>query len=93
MKDISEYFHISLPAATAMVNRIFRLGLIKRITDTKDRRVIKISLTLKGKKILNIVIKTKRKSIEDIFSQLSVKERGNYLKILHKIKDILYEKV
>lgn len=91
MKDIAKELNISLPAATGMVDRLHRMGMVKRIFDERDRRVIRIILTPKGSKVLEDVRKNRRKVIEEVFSNLTYIERENYLNILKKIKEILYE--
>jgi DNA-binding MarR family transcriptional regulator len=92
MKEIAKELNVSLPAATGMIDRLYHLSLVKREFEPKDRRVIKIVLTAKGKKVLADVREKRRKAIEEVFSNLSEKERQSYLRILRKVKDILYEK-
>jgi DNA-binding MarR family transcriptional regulator len=92
MKQIAEELNVTLPAATGMIDRLHRLGLVKREFDPQDRRVIKITLTSKGKKVLNDVREKRQKAFEEVFSNLSQQERQTYLRILKKIKTILYEK-
>lgn len=86
MKDIAKYMNISLPAATGLINKLYSLGIVKRVYDKKDRRVIYISLTPKGKNIVKQAGEQKKKLIENLFSKLTNKERLTYLKILQKLK-------
>jgi DNA-binding MarR family transcriptional regulator len=90
MKDIAEELNISLPAATGLVNRLVILKLVKRVYDAKDRRVIYITLTSKGKEMIAEIRAKRIKAIEQIFGQLTDKERSDYLKILRKLMKILY---
>lgn len=91
MKEIAKELNVSLPAATGMIDRLYRLGLVKREFEPRDRRVVKIVLTAGGRRVLNDIRRKRRKAIEEVFSNLSQKERQVYLKILKKIRDILYE--
>jgi len=52
MKDIAKGLSITLPAATGMIERLYKMGMVKRLADENDRRVINILLTKKGKDIL-----------------------------------------
>jgi len=89
MKEVAESLDITLPGATGIVQRLFKMGMVKRVYDEADRRIIKIVLTSKGKNIVEEV-KTKRKElIESIFGELTEEERQNYLHILRKLKDII----
>ena len=92
MKEIARELNVTLPAATGMIERLYKLGLVKREYEPRDRRVIEIILTPKGKKVLNDVRRKRRKAIEEVFSNLSERERRAYLNILRKVKSILYEK-
>lgn len=89
MKEIASGLHISLPAATGLVDRLYIMGLIKRAYDDSDRRIIKIVLTEKGKGIVNQVKEQRKSAVIDVFSQLSESERSQYLKILRKIVMVL----
>jgi DNA-binding MarR family transcriptional regulator len=90
MKELAKELNITLPAATKIVNKLVKLGLVKREFDYSDRRVIKVVLTQKGKKILEETKKERKKVIEKVFEKLSLKEREIYLNILRKIKNIFY---
>ncbi len=92
MKDIASELNISLPAATGIVDRLYQAGMVKRERGAKDRRVVKVVLTPKGKKVLDNTKKARRRAIEDVFGKLSAKERKEYLSILRKVKNILYGK-
>ena len=89
MKDIASGLHISLPAATGLIDRLYIMGFVRRVNEPSDRRVIKIALTDKGKKIVGQVKEQRRSAIIDVFSQLSENERDHYLKILRKIVKVL----
>ena len=90
MKDIARQLKSSLPATTGLINRLFKMGAVQRVYDEKDRRVIYIRLTPKGKRIVSQVKSKRKKLIEDVFSRLTEKERITYLSILRKIMKILH---
>ena len=90
MKDIAGELNISLPAATGMIDRLYHMGLVRREFDPKDRRVVKIILTPRGKRVLDNTKENRKKAIEDVFSGLSDKEREDYLNIVKKVKNIMY---
>jgi len=90
MKEIASELNISLPAATGLIDRLHKIGMIKREYDESDRRIIRIKLTPKGKKSLDTVSDSKRRVTENIFSKLTEKERQDYLAILRKVKDVIY---
>jgi DNA-binding MarR family transcriptional regulator len=90
MKDIAKELNISLPAATGLISRLHRLGMVKRIFDEKDRRVIYITPTPKGKATTEHIRRQRQRAVQEVFSKLTEKERDSYLRILRKLKKILY---
>jgi len=50
--DLAEYEHISQPAATTLVNRLERQGLLARGSDPEDGRVVLVRLTEAGAELL-----------------------------------------
>ncbi|MBN1522197.1 MAG: MarR family transcriptional regulator [Candidatus Aureabacteria bacterium] len=90
MKDLATELNITLPATTGMINRLYKLGLVNRILDESDRRIVKIRLTLKAREIINAMKKQQKEMIEGVFGKLSEKERQDYLNIVKKIRNIIY---
>ncbi len=90
MKDIARELNISLPAATGIIERLHHSGLVRRVANPFDRRVIKIVLTPKGKGVLENTRRVRRRAIEDVFSCLTENERRQYLGILRKLKNAMY---
>ena len=90
MKDIARELNISLPAATGLINRLYGIKMVERIYDKTDRRVIHIQVTARGKNTIEKIRLQRQHTIKEIFSKLTEKERNDYLKILKKLKKILY---
>ena len=85
MKDVSEYFCISSPSATEMIERLIKSGLLTRKSNLEDRRSVNIEITAKGKKELGNAKKVASKFISKAVTNLSKKEVENFLEILRKI--------
>ena len=92
MKDIAKALRVSLPAVTGLINRLVKLKFVKRVYNKDDRRVIFIEITDLGKKTVKEVDKSRRRMVEKIYGNLSDSERKTYLKIIRKVRNILYEK-
>ncbi len=82
MGDIAEYFHIELPSATSLLNKLYDQKLVKRHEDQEDRRLVRITLTDKGKELLEQAMQERRKTMEKMLSYLSEKEKSELLDIL-----------
>lgn len=82
MSDIAEHFHIELPSATSLVNKLYDQGFIERNNDKEDRRLVRIRLTSEGKALMKQAMRERREKLEKILSYLSAKEREQMLVIL-----------
>jgi DNA-binding MarR family transcriptional regulator len=71
----------------AMTNRLDRLenaGLIKRQQDTKDRRGVVVTLTPKGKKLIDKATETRFQEAADVISVLNEMDRNDLICLLRK---------
>ena len=85
MSEIAKALSVTTPAATGIVGRMVRAGFIKRVAGIKDRRVIRIELTKKGRKIVDEIMMRREKMMTEAFRTFSPKEREQYLKLFRKI--------
>lgn len=92
MTEIARSLNVSLPAASGMVDRLHALGDVRRCHDPKDRRIIKILLTSKGRRVVRKVRSQRLKAIEKTFGLLTEEERQSYLRIIKKVHHVLYKK-
>jgi MarR family transcriptional regulator, organic hydroperoxide resistance regulator len=89
MSDIADYFRIELPSATSLLNILYDRKLVKRLEDVNDRRKVFISLTSKGKILLEQAVRERRKKIEKMLSYLSKKEKSELLNIFKTLQNSL----
>jgi DNA-binding MarR family transcriptional regulator len=90
MGSLAAEIGVSLPAMTGVVERLYRIKLLERIHDTNDRRVVNIELTSQGRQTISALREKREKTLAEIFAKLSENDRRHYLRIILKIKDILY---
>jgi DNA-binding MarR family transcriptional regulator len=85
MKDIADYLKITPPSTTTIIEEMEKKGLVKRKSDTNDRRVVFIVLGEKTKKIFTSICKQKELIFKEMISKLNKKDQ----KILERIIKIL----
>lgn len=85
MGEVAEAMNISYSAATGMLDRLVSHTFVKRFRGEDDRRVVFVSITPKGKKIVQEIYEQKRKGLMDLFGRLSRQECFTYLEILEKL--------
>lgn len=87
MKRIAEYLHIKAPSATSLVNGLVKMGYIKRIDDSKDRRTVRMLITDKGKKFLKDGLKQMTEKLKEVLSKLKQEQIDNFIKIMQEINN------
>jgi len=89
MGDISAYLDRGMPSATSMVDRLVGKGLVERIEDSSDRRVVACRLTPQGKERVERFWRLGRMRIASLADKLSLEE----LEIVVPAMEILSEAV
>ena len=85
MKDIADCLHILSPSATDIINRLVKSGLLYRIKDVSDGRVVRLAITQEGKSMLNSGLKKITRKVKDVLGVLTEKERDELNDLLTKI--------
>ena len=89
MSKIGDRIHISKSNMTALIDKLAEKGLVERIPDKNDRRVINISITDKGNNLLKDWRKISNMEIKKILSTLSNEDLEKLYESVENIKEIL----
>lgn len=89
MTELSRNAYVSMPTMTDMVDSLVEEGIAERRRDEQDRRVVKVTLTEKGKKMRKVFMERRRKEVEDIFGRLSLSDRKELLDAMERACTIL----
>jgi DNA-binding MarR family transcriptional regulator len=87
MNTLVESLKGKFSAVTAIIDRLVKTGFVIREHGIEDRRTVFVTLSPKGKKILQEVYQQRRTAFMKVFSRVSAKEREEYLTILEKTVD------
>jgi len=85
LTDLAKSFSITLSTANNLVNRLVNLNLVKKESGQKDQRVIKLSITKKGKDLIKRLVKERKKIFSNVINRLTQDEKEKLLIILKKI--------
>jgi DNA-binding MarR family transcriptional regulator len=78
---------------TAMIDALERKGLVERIRDAEDRRVIRVKLTGSGLKLRNEVVPSHNHYVNSLLTPLNDTEIMNLLALLEKLEAICDEEL
>ncbi len=85
MTELSRAHFVSISTMTSMVDRLIQSRLLQRQQDTADRRVVRISLTKEGEKILQHLIKVRKQELEKFFQSLSDGEKDQFVQSIENV--------
>ena len=89
MHELARALNVSRPAATGLMDRLVANGLARRTGDVQDRRVVRVTITAKGRHIVRDIWTQKRRAIAQVFGRLSAHDRAEYLRILTRVVETL----
>ena len=89
MGELSKIAQVTMPFMTEMVDGLVRDGILERVRDAGDRRVVKVKLSGQGRNIHQQFVKTRSREMESIFAKLDSKDQTELLKTLQKMSEIL----
>ena len=85
MRELADFMKMGLSSVTGLVDRLVKQGLAGRRRTEKDRRVVFVEITGKGRKALKEILEQRRKTTLKLFESLTSQERSIYLSILEKL--------
>ncbi|MGA9173035.1 MAG: MarR family winged helix-turn-helix transcriptional regulator [Thermoactinomyces sp.] len=87
--ELSQKMFLACSTMTDLIDRMEKNGMVERVRDDRDRRVVRIHLLDKGRRIIEDVLETRRQYLSEILSHLSDDEALEIQKHL----SILYEEM
>jgi len=81
---LAQVLGVTLSAVTALINRLHRMGLVRRERQEKDRRQVWIYITPRGLQVLENVEERRNLLLAVYLSHVPEDERQQLLKLLQK---------
>jgi len=78
MSRVAELRDVSLPNATAIVNRMEESGLVERIRDVRDRRVVVVRLTEAGRNVVAELDFVRRRQLVQVMDAMAPADRMHF---------------
>ncbi|BDG59280.1 MarR family winged helix-turn-helix transcriptional regulator [Caldinitratiruptor microaerophilus] len=86
VSDVAATLGVTLSAATGLIDRMARAGLVTRERDRGDRRVVWVRLTQEGRQALAAVDEARRQAVAQAVSRLSSGEVEQLLTLLERVE-------
>jgi DNA-binding MarR family transcriptional regulator len=79
MSELASARNVALNTATSLVDRLVAAGLVERHGDSSDRRVVRVSVTARGRELIEELRKVRRAVIREMLDDLSDEEVASIL--------------
>ncbi len=89
MGELAQELHITLGAATGLVDRLIAQNLVEREADPKDRRVVRVRVTQRGKRAHLARRREVRRRLARALQELSAEERARLVEGLTRLRKAL----
>lgn len=87
LKEAAERVHVSLPAASRMVDDLVRRGFVERAEDTEDRRMKRVSVTESGRTVIRRLNAARLIGLDRFAQDLTEDERAALATALAKLME------
>ena len=84
--DIAKWLERSTNSVSIIIDRMVKAGLIKRVRDKSDRRVVQLTITSKGENTLKPATLAGLEFIQKVLSPLSDEDRHTLVTLLETLK-------
>ena len=85
MGKLAESINLPVSTATGMVNRLVKNGLVERVLNEANRRIINVRLSEKGRELIDSQRKLIDRNLDDIKTQLNDEEQEQGRRIFTKL--------
>lgn len=77
MSELARELGVTLPTATGIVQRLIRPGLVVRVREERDRRLVFVSLTASGRRVVRRLLRQFEDLVAEILGGLSDAEQAS----------------
>jgi len=92
MSELGRSISMDLSTLTRTVDKLIKKEFVARKRDPEDRRMVRVAITVEGRKIINRFEEQRKKKIESILRQMTSQERRDVLNIFKTLHARIYGK-
>ena len=89
--ELADHIHITPPSVNVAVQKLEKLGYIRKEQDEKDQRMTRIHLTERGEKILGNMHEILRSTEDTLLKNMSTEEKILCRRLLLQMSDNLFQ--
>ncbi len=89
--ELGNKMYLASSTATDLIDRMERNGLVERVRDGKDRRVVRLRMLDKGREMILRVMESRRIYLDKILASVSEEDKKVLVSSLQSIYDLMKE--
>ncbi len=90
LKELAEHLHMTVPAASVLVESMVRKGLLSRVPSATDRRAVCIKLSQQGQEIFENCCGQVKLITKNLIADVSAADRETFRGVVHHIFEQLF---
>jgi MarR family transcriptional regulator, organic hydroperoxide resistance regulator len=93
MGELCQRMYLACSTATDLIDRMERNGLIERVRDTTDRRVIRLKVLAKGSHVVDEVLEARRTYLAHILTEVDAADKERLIQALDQLNYLMTKEV
>ncbi len=93
MGELCGRMFLACSTATDLIDRMERNGLIERVRDTNDRRVIRLRVLDKGSVVIGEVLEARRLYLSTILTEVDVPDKERLIQSLEQLNYLMTREI
>jgi DNA-binding MarR family transcriptional regulator len=89
MSELSAELNVPMSTATRIVDGLVQRGMVERVNDPKDRRVVRVGMSQNGRKLYETGRAYSKQRIANLLKEFSAEEQAQLLSMMNKLLDAL----
>ncbi len=89
MSELSSQLDVPMSTATRIVDGLVRGGMVERVNDPNDRRVVRVGMSKKGSEFYETGMKFGKQRITNLLKNFTAEEQTQLLNLMSKLFDAL----
>lgn len=90
MSEVAEGLNVTTPAVTGLVDKLEKRGLVERVRDSQDRRVVRVRLAPHAQRMAEAHLAERRRQMRAVLVTLTPEEQQTFIKTFRLLCQTLY---
>ncbi|MGE5373529.1 MAG: MarR family winged helix-turn-helix transcriptional regulator [Bacteroidota bacterium] len=89
MSELGSELDVPMSTATRIVDGLVQGGMVERVNDPNDRRVVRVGLSTNGRKLYETGMAYSKQRIMNLLKDFSPREQAQLVRLMNKLLDAL----